>query len=55
MRNAERRNGQLDALGQYNFEVGRLDVKPAFGYHDVYDDLEMGVRSKVPRHRWGKR
>lgn len=50
MRNAERRNSQLDALGQYNFEKSvNLDSKePAFGYHDVYDDLEMGVRSKDP-------
>ena len=51
MRNAERRASQLDALGQYNFEKSvDLDTpnEPVFAYHDVYDDLELGIRTKDP-------
>ena len=43
---AEKRIEELQELGDYGVSKSvDLDEKPIFGYHDLYDDVEMGMRT----------
>ena len=46
---AKRRTEDMDELGAYGVSKSvDLDEKPIFGYHDLYNDMEMGMRSADP-------
>ena len=46
---AKRRTEDMDELGAYGVAKSvNLDEKPIFGYHDLYNDMEMGMRSADP-------
>jgi len=43
---AEKRIEEFQELGDYGVsKSANLDEKPIFGYHDLYDDVEMGMRT----------
>ena len=45
----KRRTEDMDELGAYGVSKSvNLDEKPIFGYHDLYNDMEMGMRSADP-------
>lgn len=42
---AAKRSAELDEVGGYNFEKSIDADEPVFGYHDMYDYTEQGIRS----------
>ena len=42
---AAKRSGELDEVGGYNLEKSVDIDEPVFGYHDMYDYTEQGIRS----------